>query len=143
MRPVRETVRQFFEVFEKEAMDPSALATCYGETFLFAGPQGTRVIQKAAFLQMIPQRTKFFQTAGLVSSMVQVLEETRLNEHYLLVDTQWQLRFEPPARKPLVEAMRATYLLHEQADGLRVVLQLDHEDLMQRVKAMGLLPAVE
>jgi len=141
MKPVNETVRQFFEAFETQTTEPGILAERYEEVFLFAGPQGAQAVQKAAFLQAIPKRAGFFKALGLVSSTIRKLEETRLDEHYRLVKAYWQMRFEPEGREPLVEDIAATYLLHQQADELRIVLQLDHQDLLQRVRALGLLPA--
>jgi tRNA(His) 5'-end guanylyltransferase len=50
------------------------------------------------------------------------------------------MRFEKSAGQLVLDDITATYLLYQQADELRIVLQLDHQDLMRRVKELGLLP---
>ena len=58
-----------------------------------------------------------------------------------MVKTDWKLRFEKDAGRSIVDEISATYVLYRQADGLRIVFQLDHQDLLKRVQALGLVPA--
>jgi hypothetical protein len=58
-----------------------------------------------------------------------------------MVKTYWNLRFEKGQEQPVVDETCATYILSRQEDSLRIVFQLDHQDLMKRVQDLGLLPA--
>lgn len=51
------------------------------------------------------------------------------------------MRFENGSGPPTIAENSATYLLFQQGDALRIVFQLDHQALMQRVQDLGLLPA--
>ncbi|MCG3208873.1 MAG: hypothetical protein FOGNACKC_02486 [Anaerolineae bacterium] len=143
MNQASDIVRKFFEDYERgsNAADPTLVTAQYSDSFMFAGPQGAQAVSKADFLKALPKREGFFKAVGLTASKIQTLQETRLDEHYILVKVTWQIRFEKEPERPLVEEIAATYLLYQQDNLLRIVLQLDHQDLMQRVQALGLLPA--
>ncbi len=140
---VSDIVGKFFEDYERgvNAHDNELLASRYGESFLFAGPQGAQSVKKDDFLKMLPKRQEFFKAVGLTSSKIQSLEETRLDDNYVLIKAYWNMRFEKEPGRPLENETSATYILHRQEDSLRIVCQIDHQDLMKRVQDLGLLPA--
>jgi hypothetical protein len=72
---------------------------------------------------------------------VQAVEATPLAEGYWLAQVRWRMQYAPAGRAALSDDTTATYVLHEEGEALRVVFQLDHQDLRQRVEALGLLPA--
>lgn len=143
MNTISPNVKNFFEAFEGnlDTSEPTRVASQYGDIFMFAGPQGAQAVKKDDFLRVIPKRAGFFKSVGLTSSTIQALEETRLDNNYILVKAHWAMRFEAGSHSTTVEGIAATYLLHQQADQLQIVFQLDHQDLMQRVQELGLLPA--
>jgi hypothetical protein len=140
---VSELVRRFFEEYERHtnALDPEQLASRYSEAFMFADPYGTRTVKREEFLQVLPKRAGFFKAIGLASSTVHAIEETRLDPNYVLAKVYWKVHFEKEAMRPVKDEISATYLLHQQNDGLRIVFQLDHQDLVKRVQDIGLFPA--
>jgi hypothetical protein len=143
MNQVSDIVRKFFADYERgsNAPDPELVAVQYSDAFMFAGPQGGQPINKVDFLKALPKRAGFFKTVGLTSSKIQSLEETRLDDNYLLVKAYWKMRFEKDRQPPIVAEISATYILYQREDLLRIVFQLDHQDLMKRVQDLGLLPA--
>jgi len=143
MNTVSDQVENFFEAYERgtNTPDSSRAAAQYGEVFMFAGPQGAQAVKKEDFLALIPKREGFFKALGLTASTIQSLEETRLDSNYILVKAGWVITFEKGSQLTTVDGISATYLLYQQGDDLRIVFQLDHQDLMQRVQALGLLPA--
>ena len=143
MKLVSGLVRKFFEDYERsmQTANSELLAGQYGDAFIFAGPQGVQAIPKDDFLKALPQREGFFKAIGLASSTIQTLEETQLDDNYVMVKTDWKLRFEKDAGRSIVDEISATYVLYRQADRLRIVFQLDHQDLLKRVQALGLVPA--
>jgi hypothetical protein len=141
MKQVSDIVRAFFEDFERgsNTPNPEIIASQYDDTFVFAGPQGVQVVKKDDFLKALPKRDGFFKAVGLTSSGIQSLEETRLDDNYVLVKAHWNMRFEKDQKQSVVVEIAATYVLYQQGSLLRIVLQLDHQDFMKRVQDLGLL----
>jgi len=140
---VSDFVREFFEDYERgsNALDLEILDSRYSDSFMFGGPQGVQIIKKEDFLKVLPARKEFFRMVGLTSSKIQRLEEIRLNDNYVMVKADWNMRFEKDLDQPIVDEISATYILYRQENLLRIVFQLDHQDLMKRVRDLGLLPA--
>lgn len=142
MNQVSDLIQKFFEDYERggSTLEPELPAALYGDPFMFAGPQGVQAVKKEDFLKMLPKRAGFFKSVGLVSSEIQALEETQLDDHYIMVKADWAMRFEKEPAQPIVVQIAATYILFQQEDSLRIVFQLDHQDLMKRVQELGLWP---
>jgi hypothetical protein len=143
MADVSEAVRRFFNDYVKAAdsLDLAFLGSAYSDSFLFAGPSGTQTVKRDDFLRVLPRRKDFFLEAGLTSSLIQSLEETRLDDSYVMVKTRWSMRFEKVDPPPVLLESSATYVLRREGDAVRIVFQLDHQDLMQRIRDLGLIPA--
>jgi hypothetical protein len=142
MKPVSDMVSKFFKDYESgsNALDPELPVTLYGDSFMFAGPQGIQAVKRDDLLKVLPKRQEFFKTVGLTSSKIQSLEETHLDDNYVMVKANWSLSFETHAAQPIVAEISATYILYRQENSLRIVFQLDHQDLMRTVQDLGLLP---
>lgn len=56
MNPVSDKVRKFFEDYEKggQTLDLELPARQYGDSFMFAGPQGVQAVKKEDFLKVLP-----------------------------------------------------------------------------------------
>jgi Domain of unknown function (DUF4440) len=136
-------VREFFEEYERgiKASDPGLIGSKYSDYFIFAGPRGPQVIKKDDLLEVLPRRQEFFKTVGLTSSKVRSLEETRLDDNHVMVKAYWSMKFEKVPGPAIVDETSATYILYRQGDLLRIVFQLDHQDLMKRVQDLGLWSA--
>jgi ketosteroid isomerase-like protein len=136
-------VRNFFEGFEKatNTLDLELLGSQYSDSFMFASPQGAQPIKKDDFLKVLPKRKEFFRTIGLISSRITTLEETRLDETYVMVKAHWNMQFENKSGQSITDDTSATYVLFQQENKLQIVFQLDHQDLTKRVQELGLLPA--
>ena len=143
MNQASDIVREFFEGFEKasNALDLEILGSQYGDSFMFASPQGAQSIKKDDFLKVLPKQKGFFRTIGLISSKITALEETRLDKNYVMVKTYWNMQFEKNPGQSIVDEISATYVLFQQENILQIVFQLDHQDLTKRVQELGLLPA--
>ena len=142
MNQVSTTIRQFFEEYERgiRTADHELLASRYAELFMFASPNGAMPVTRADFLKVVPRREAYFRTVGLTSSSIVALVETELDESYVMVKAHWNLRFDRGEEEPAVAETSATYVL-DRRSGAQIVFQLDHQDLMQRVEELGLLPA--
>jgi hypothetical protein len=143
MTQVSDIVRNFFESFEQasDTLDLELLGSQYSDSFMFASPQGVQPIKKDDFLKVLPKRKGFFKTIGLISSRITALEETRLDENYIMVKAHWNMRFEKKSEQAITDETSATYFLFQQENILQIVFQLDHQDLTKRVQELGLMPA--
>jgi hypothetical protein len=141
MQPVSEFVEKFFEDFEKgiNTSDLELMGSRYAESFMFAGPLGAQPVKKADFLMVLPKRQALMKSLGQTSSTLKSLEETRLDENYLIVKVFWNMRFEKEGAAALVDENSATYILFQQGELLQIVFQLDHQNLVERVQKLGLM----
>jgi len=141
VQPASERVTAFFAQYESNisGSDPAAMAAQYGESFLFAGPQGAQAVRRSDLVKVLPTRQGFFKSAGLRSSRVVALEEASVDDRCVLVKAQWRMQFGSAAAPATDLDLFATYLLQQQPDGLRIVFQLDHDDMMKRVQELGLV----
>ena len=147
MKQVSDVVRKFFEDYERSIdasnpeNGPELIASRYGDPFMFAGPQGAQAVKKEDFLKALPKRQSFFKTVGLTSSTIKSLEEAQLDDNYVMVKAHWNIRFEKEGEQPIVAEISATYILFQEESSLRIVFQLDHQNLMKTAQDLGLLPA--
>lgn len=140
MKAVHQKIKKFFKEFEKaiNANDVNAIASLYAESFLFGDWKGTQAIKKEHFLQVIPKRQDFFAIVGLKETRCTLTEETTINTDYVLVKVGWRMKYEKEGKEPLEDDTVTTYILFSKDDRFQIVLQIDHQDLMVRVKELGL-----
>ena len=138
---MNQTTQAFFKQYEQaiSESDVSAVATRYGDPFMFGGPQGVRSIKKDDFLKAVPKRREYFASIGLLESKVVSIDETSLDAKYLLVKTVWSMTFAKPTGSNKEIRTSATYILERIGDGLVIVFQIDHQDLTEKVKELGLV----
>jgi hypothetical protein len=121
-------VREFFEVFAAagEDLKLDLLGDCFADSFLSADPDGARPVPREVFVQALPRRAALFADAGLEPAVLTSLTQTRLDDHYVLVRTEWAApRFEGGDPLPLA----SSFLLHDDGERLRIVLYLNHAGL--------------
>ncbi len=136
-------VKAFFEQYEhaSETLDLDVISTEYADSFMFAGPNGARVIEKQKLLAALPQRRQFFKSVGHQWTRVVGLDETWLDDHYVLVRVQFLMRFEKAAGHPVDFETESTSILYIQDGAPRIVFHLESEDVQQALQARGLLDA--
>src|SRR5438552_11177992 len=90
------SVSAFFENFEKLSAlgDAEHLAALYAAAFLVAGPTGTQIVKASDLVHAIPRRKQLFEAAGCTSTTLASLVETRLDDRYSLVRTEWRWLFQ-------------------------------------------------
>ncbi|HXH26269.1 MAG TPA: hypothetical protein VNG90_00055 [Candidatus Acidoferrum sp.] len=136
-----QAVQTFLENYEAALAkgDSTLITSLYADSFMFADPSSSvRVVERTAFAAMLPKRTDFFATVGLQKTKLGEVHEQLLSEGYHLVLMTWTMHFKK-AGKLIQSVNKATYILAEQDGQLYIVFQLDHQNLMQRVRELGLL----
>lgn len=119
-------LQAFFDRFStaSDALDLDALGGCFADPFLAADPTGARPVPRDAFLRALPKRAEMFADAGIGAPSLTSLTHQRLDDHYLLVRTEWSApRLIGDGSVPL----SSSFLLYDDGTDLRVALYLNHQ----------------
>jgi hypothetical protein len=84
-------VQEFFDQYaqSRSVLDIDLITSQYPDSIMFAGPNGARVTEKSAILTAFPKGQEFLKAHGHKSTKVLSLDETKLDDHYLLVRAQF------------------------------------------------------
>ena len=63
----------------------------------------------------------------------------RLDDRYSMAKATWTMRYEKDESKSIDDESSATYVLFSENNSSQIVMQIDHQDLTQRVKELGLM----
>jgi hypothetical protein len=107
---------------------------------MFAGPRGVRVTEKGAVVAAFPKGQEFLASLGHQSTEVLSLDETRMDDHYVLVRALFAWQFQRPPAAPIALEGDSTFILYLDHGGPRIVFQHEHEDFRQALQARGVLP---
>jgi ketosteroid isomerase-like protein len=131
---MREEISVFLARFERNtnSSDAGEVAAQFADTFMAADASGARAVPSSAMLRAIPERRKMFERLGSSVTSLKSVEETRLDDRYVLLRVEWLMKFEPGGREV---TLRSTFVLHRSKDGWKVVFYLNHEDLAALVGA--------
>ncbi|MFB9238434.1 hypothetical protein ACFFWC_23370 [Plantactinospora siamensis] len=130
-------VREFFAEFERAGNDNDIQAVIqqFAEVFLNADPNGAQPVPRAALAAALPQRKALFDSIGLLRTHLTAITETALDEHYVLVDTQWSTELRDPGALSGPLDLTSTFVLRREAGTLRIVFYLNHQDIVARIRA--------
>ena len=137
------SIKQLFDRYQKanEDFDVNAIAEFYADAFLFGQPQGTQTVKKDDFIQVLPRRKALMEKTGQQSSVIASLKDTRLDDQYIQVEIVWKMTYKKDGK--LIDDLNGTtYILYKKDSSLQIVVQIDHQDLMKKVQALGLLTSV-
>jgi len=90
-------------------------------------------VQLDDFLKVIPQRSGFMKSLGLTGTRLVSVTASALDERYTLAKVVWGMSRGVAEETRTFEA-RATYVLLNTAEGLRIVAQIDHADLVAELR---------
>jgi hypothetical protein len=135
-------IQVFFDQYAQSRtdMDVDRIASQYADSFMMAGPTGARAVEKSAILAAFTSGQAFLKASGHTSTGVVSLEETRLDQQYVLVRAQFVWRFEKEPARPIDVTVNSTFVLYSGSGAPRIVFQHEHEDFQQALRASGVLP---
>jgi hypothetical protein len=139
---VSSVIEQFFEEFERvsNTFERDLLARQFSDPFIAAGPDGgIQVVKKEDFVAGIAKRQAFFHSIGFQFVKIVPLEETRLEDHYVMVKVQSRMRFEKNPGHPVNLKDSSSYILFIRDDAPKIVFYTTHENLMKIMQEKGLL----
>ena len=139
---VSDVIKQFFEEFERgsNTFERDFLAHQFSDPFMAADPDGgIQVVKKDDFLDGIAKRQAFFHSIGFQFVKIIPLDETRLDDHYVMAKVHSHMRFEKNPGQPIDLKGASTYILFIKDDPPQVVFYLTHENLMKMMQEVGLV----
>ena len=141
MENLSEEVRVFLEQFEANTNvgSPEEIVTQFADVFMAADPSGARAVPSSVLLMAIPQRRKLFERVARSVTTLASVEQTRLDERYVLLKTEWLVKFDRGNGRSEDLALRSTFVLYRSVDGIKIVLYLHHQDLMSVLRDRGFL----
>jgi hypothetical protein len=134
-------IKAFFEGVEQagNTLDLDLIDSQFADQFIFADPNGTRVVEKQKFLAFLPQRREFFKSLGHQSTKVLSLDETQLDDQYTMVKAHFLMQFKKSSGQIVDAKVDSTYFLFMKGDSPKIVMHMEHEDLKEAMQARGLL----
>lgn len=136
-------IRTFFEDFAQRnaSGDAEGLVRLYAASFLMARPNGVQVVKAADLLPAIPKRKQLLAAIGCRSTTLASLQETKLDDRYSIVRTEWRWRFDRGGDGPEEITLPSTFIVQQSGEGLQIVFYLAHEDILAVLRERGWLPA--
>jgi hypothetical protein len=134
-------IKEFFEVVEQASntLDLKLIDSQYADQFIFADPNGTRVVEKQKFLAFLPQRKEFFKSIGHQSTKVLSLDQTQLDEQYTMVKAHFLMTFQKSSGEIAEAKIDSTYFLFMKGETPKIVMHMEHEDLREAMQRRGIL----
>jgi len=128
-------IQGFFADFARAAAnaDVAATATQFADTFISADPTGSKAVPRDAFIATLPQRHRLFSEIGMTGERLETLTQTTLDDHYVLVKTEWVGEFADDESANDDFRLSSSFILRRDADGLRIVLYLNHHDVTELI----------
>jgi hypothetical protein len=141
MKNFDKETENFLKLYEANANvgSPEEIVTQFADVIMAADPSGARAVPSSVLLMAIPQRRKLFAGVGSSVTTLASVKETRLDDRYVLLKTQWLVKFDRGSGRSEELILRSTFVLYRSDDGLKVVFYLSHEDLMSVLRGKGLL----
>jgi len=131
-------VTKFFEIYEQSLSEAavSTVATLYADVFMFGGPRGVQSVKKDDFLNLLPRRKEHFKSLGLAPSTLASIDEIPLDDKYIVARVVWKMTLKIAAGSSRQFEARTTYILELRNETPVIIMQLDHQDVGERVNEL-------
>ncbi|MGO9932797.1 MAG: hypothetical protein ACLPV8_13425 [Steroidobacteraceae bacterium] len=131
-------VANFFAIYEKSISELAltAVGALYSDVFMFGGPRGVQPVKKEDFLKLLPGRKTYFKSIGLGNATVASIEEISLDPKYILARVVWKMTLTNSDETSRQFEARTTYILEIKNEAPVIIMQLDHQDLADRVNEL-------
>jgi ketosteroid isomerase-like protein len=135
------SMRRFFEALEisSETADVTALVNLFADSLVVASANGAQVVRASDLARMIPKRKEMLEAAGCQAAKLVSLNETRLDDYYSMVRTEWRWRVANRGNESQEITLPSTYIVRRSNEGLKIVFYLAHGDITAVLRERGLL----
>jgi hypothetical protein len=123
-------MRDFLEQFVRYANtgDVNGTVALFADVFLKADADGAHPVPSTALRMAIPQRRKMFEGSGYGATTLTSAKETQLDDRYVLLQTEWLMKFDGKRGSGEDLRLRSTFVVHRADEGTKIVLYLNHEE---------------
>jgi hypothetical protein len=130
----------FFRNYERNNNrgEIDALVSHFADVFTVADATGTKTVQLNAFAHALPGRKKLFNEMGCQSTKLISLHETRLNDQYVMAETEWQMTFTHTEKSPDEIRVTSTFIVYTGGEQPKIVFYLPHHDVMAVLRERGI-----
>lgn len=139
-------VSRFFELFARQTAedDIPSLVSHFSDPFLFAGPSSVQTVRVVDFAAALPKRKALFASLGSQPTELISVDEQLLDARYVLARTTWRFSFVRNDASVERFDVHSTFLVDTGEPGgseseFKIVLYLNHQDLMQTLRERGVL----
>lgn len=126
-KPLDPEIHAFIAEFERRAAAPESDAgDQFADRFIAADPGQTMVLSREVLVASLPRRREMFAAAGVGAARCVEAVQLDLDSRHLLVRSDWDAdRTDgPPLR------LESTFLLRREDDGPRILVYLNHRDIV-------------
>ena len=136
-RMLSNEVRSFFEKYDEgnNSGDISFISESFAEVFFFCGPSGQQTVKREDFLKILPKMKLFYKSIGQISNRLTTVEARKIDDDYIQAKGTWEMLFEKKDSSLVKVHIYATCFLFR-FDDLRIVSQIDHQDLNKLLKEL-------
>jgi hypothetical protein len=127
-----ETIEEFFGRFAQmsNAADTAGLVALFSPQFLVGNAQGSQVLSPQMLAHIIPKRKQITDALGCGKTMLRSVVETKFDEKFSSVGTEWAWDVIPPDAAPFEATVRSTYILERVEGRLQIVAYFAHGDIV-------------
>lgn len=118
--------------------DIDRMVAQFADPFMSADSTGVRVVQASEFRAALPKRKQLFAAIGSTGTRLVSVEQTPLDDRYVMVKATWRWEFSRPVEPPIV--LPSTYIVRKGGDATQIVFYLTG-DVMSVLRSRGLLPS--
>jgi hypothetical protein len=133
-------IEEFLRTFEHtdSQREVDALVSQFAETFLVAGPEGSRAVKGSDFAVALPKRQEMFDKLGCRSAKLATVTVTKLDERYVMAATEWLMTFAHGDGESSEVSVGSTYIVDTKGE-LKILFYLTHQDIMAVLRERGIL----
>jgi hypothetical protein len=114
------------------------LVSQFADVFMVAGAPGAKTVQVNAFAHALPGRKKLFNEMGCQSTKLTSLRETKMNDQYVMAETEWQMTFTQTEKSPSEIRVVSTFIVYTGGEQPKIVFYLPHHDVMAVLRERGI-----
>jgi hypothetical protein len=142
MNHLTEAITTLLRTFERNSTrdDVAALAQCYAEKFLAAGPDGAMVVNRQDFALALPRREAMFDQMGCRSTKLDSVTVTKLDDRYAMAETTWRMTFAHDEDQLSDVSVGSSFIL-DTKDDLKILFYLSHQEIAAVLRERGILKA--
>jgi len=140
-----QVIEDFLRAFEHtdNRREINALVSQFADTFLVAGPDGSRAVKASDFALALPKRQEMFDRMGCRSTKLATVAVTKLDDRYAMAEANWLMTFAHGDGQASEVQVGSTYIVDTKGGNsgaeLKILFYLTHQDIMTVLREREIL----